>query len=185
MRKIIVSEMVTADGFFAGPKGEIDWHTVDDAFQAFAIAQLEGASTLLFGRVTYDLMAGYWPLEEIKKEDPIVAAKMNALEKVVLSKTRDSLEWQNSRVLGTLDRASIEALKQAPGKDILVFGSGTVVSALADMGLVDEYRFFVSPIALGKGRTLFEGCRSRVALELVEAKPIGKNALLRLRHAKK
>src|SRR5258708_25381331 len=96
MKKLLVSEMVSVDGFFAGPNGEIDWHNVDEEFNTFAIEQLDSVDTLVFGRVTYELMASYWPTAEALKDDSVVAAKMNALPKIVFSKTLEKVEWNNS-----------------------------------------------------------------------------------------
>src|SRR5258708_12246126 len=98
MKKLLVSEMVSVDGFFAGPNGEIDWHNVDEEFNTFAIEQLDSVDTLVFGRVTYELMASYWPTAEALKDDSVVAAKMNALPKIVFSKTLENLPGNNSRL---------------------------------------------------------------------------------------
>ena len=99
VRKIIVSEMISVDGFFAGPSGEIDWHVVDDEFNQASIEQLNNADTLMFGRVTYDLMAGYWPTPEGLKDNAAIAERMNNLPKIVFSKTIDKLEWNNSKLM--------------------------------------------------------------------------------------
>src|SRR5215472_5517543 len=93
VRKVIVSEMVSLDGFFGGPNGDIDWHIVDEDFNDFAIAQLNELDALLFGRVTYQLMASYWPTDAAIQDDPEVANKMNTLSKVVFSKTLDKVTW--------------------------------------------------------------------------------------------
>lgn len=162
--------MVTLDGFFAGPNGEIDWHVVDAEFNEYAIAMLNAADTILFGRVTYDMMAAYWPGEKPVKNDPIVAERMNNLEKIVFSTTQEDLAWNNSTVMKTIDRAEIIKIKEQPGKDILILGSGTIVSAFAGLGLIDEYRLIVNPVALGKGKTLFAGVNNRVKLKLSKTK---------------
>ena len=96
MRKIFVSEMVSVDGFFAGPNGEIDWHNVDAEFNEYAIDMLDSVDLLMFGRVTYELMAAYWPSPEAIRDDPRVAARMNALPKLVFSRTLDRAAWANT-----------------------------------------------------------------------------------------
>src|SRR5258708_4093910 len=154
MKKIIVQEMVTVNGFFAGPKGEIDWHNVNAEFNDVAIAFLDTVDTLLFGHITYDLMAGYWPSPVVIKDDPIVAGKMNSLKKIVFSKTLETAGWNNSTIVSTIDRSTIQKLKQSEGKDMAVFGSGMIVTALTDLGLVDEYRLIVNPVVLKDGKTL-------------------------------
>jgi dihydrofolate reductase len=183
MRKIIVSEMVSADGFFAGPNGEIDWHNVDAEFnEAYAIPMLREADMLIFGRVTYDLMASYWPTKESVADDPIVAERMNSLPKIVFSKTRENLEWHGSKLMKEIVPEEILALKKLPGKDIMIFGSGTIVMAFAKLGLIDEYRFVVNPVVLGSGKTLFNGIGKRIKLKFVETKAFGSgNVLLRYR----
>src|SRR6266481_5136537 len=182
MRKIIVSEMITVDGFFAGPNGEINWHRVDAEFNKFAIAALDAASTLFFGRVTYELMASYWPTPDAIKDDGEVAERMNRLQKIVFSKEQESLAWNNSRIVTNIVREEIIKLKESPGKDILIFGSGTIVSALTDMGLVDEYRFFVNPVVLGKGKTLFANTKGNVNLKFVSTQAFSNGNVLLVYH---
>jgi len=157
MKKLLISEMVSVDGFFAGPNGEIDWHNVNEEFNTFAIEQLNSVDTLVFGRVTYELMASYWPTEAAIKDDHEVAAKMNALQKVVFSKTLQKVEWQNSRLAKNDIVEEITQLKKEDGRDMVIFGSGKIVSVLAQAGLIDEYRLIVNPVVLGKGKSLFTG----------------------------
>jgi dihydrofolate reductase len=170
MRKIIVQEMITVDGFFAGPNGEIDWHHVDSEFNEYAIEFLDTVDTLMFGRVTYDLMAGYWPTPEGLKDDPIIAGKMNSLAKIIFSKTMDNASWNNSKIVSEIDAVEIEKIKQGPGKDIAIYGSGKIVSALTELGLIDEYRFIINPVILGKGKTLFADLKNKPGLKLLETK---------------
>jgi dihydrofolate reductase len=98
MRKVIVSEMITLDGFFAGSDGDINWHMVDEDFHRLAVDLLSSVGTLLFGRVTYELMVGYWPTEAAETSDPVIAEKMNTFPKVVFSKTLSKVEWGNGRM---------------------------------------------------------------------------------------
>ena len=168
MRKLFVSEMVTVDGYFAGPHGEIDWHNVDAEFNVAAEEQLNSVDTLIFGRVTYELMASYWPTPAGLKDDPIIANLMNNLAKVVFSKTLTTVDWNNSR-LATNDLATeIQKLKQLPGKDMVIFGSGTIVSELAKLGLIDEYRLVINPVILGKGKSLFKDLPAPLNLKLIK-----------------
>ena len=180
MRKIIVSMMVTLDGYFAGPDGEIDWHNVDAEFNDFAVDQLNHADTLIFGRLTYRMMAAYWPSLAALRDDPAVAAKMNSLEKLVFSRTLPAVEWNNSRLARAGLPEEIAALKKGSGKDALIFGSGSIVSALAAAGLIDEYRLFVNPVVLGAGRTLFGDVGKRMEMKLLESRSFSSgNVLLR------
>ncbi|MDE2030928.1 MAG: dihydrofolate reductase [Patescibacteria group bacterium] len=168
MRKIIVQEMISVDGFFAGENGEIDWHNVDAEFNKYAIEFLNTIDSLLFGRITYELMASYWPTEAALNDDQIVASKMNNLSKIVFSKTRNILEWNNSKVFSEINAEEIKKLKQTEGKDIAIFGSGTIVSELTKLRLIDEYRLIVNPIVLGKGKSLFSYIEKRYKLQLVK-----------------
>ena len=170
MRKTIVSEMMTLDGFFAGPDREIDWHNADGEFNEYAAAMLDSADTLVFGRVTYELMAGYWPARGAAEDDPLVAAKMNALEKVVFSRTLEKTGWNNARLAMAGVGEEIGEIKKRPGKDILVLGSGSIVSECARLGLVDEYRIMVNPVILGRGLTLFKDMPGRLKLKLVKTR---------------
>lgn len=171
MRRVIVSMMVTLDGFIAGPNGEIDWHNVDDEFNEYAIELLNSVDTLLFGRVTYQGMASYWPTPMATTDDPIVAAKMNSLPKVVFSHTLETVEWQPTRLAKGNLADEIATMKQQPGGDMVIFGSGSIVSALAQLGLIDEYRLFVNPVVIGDGQSLFSGITERLNLKLVSTRP--------------
>ncbi len=99
MRKIYVFNLITLDGFFEGPNRELDWHNVDGEFNEFAIEQLNNSGLLLFGRVTYELMASYWPTELALKDDPIVADMMNSIPKIVFSRTLKKADWNNTRLI--------------------------------------------------------------------------------------
>jgi dihydrofolate reductase len=148
--------MISVDGFFAGPNGEIDWHNVDAEFNEFAIKQLGEVGLLLFGRTTYELMAGYWPNEQVIKNDPVVAGLMNNVSKIVFSASMGKAEWNETEILNTIEKLNIERLKEKAGKDIFIFGSGTIVQEFTKLGLIDEYRLMVNPVALGLGKPLFK-----------------------------
>ena len=119
MRKVILQNMTTLDGFFEGPNREIDWHLVDAEFNHFAEEVLAAVDTLLFGRVTYQLMADYWPKPDGLRDDPVIAGWMNRLPKVVFSKTLKSVDWENSRLVNTDPAAEVARLKEQPGKDMI------------------------------------------------------------------
>ncbi|MDD5371733.1 MAG: dihydrofolate reductase family protein, partial [Anaerolineaceae bacterium] len=130
MRKIILFNMITLDGFFAGPDGNIDWHKVDEEFNDFAVQQLHTAGGLIFGRVTYQLMAGYWPTPAAVHDDPIVADLMNTIPKTVFSRTLNQADWDNTRLVKTDAAGEVSRLKGEPGKDVFIFGSGNLASSL-------------------------------------------------------
>lgn len=172
MRKVIVSNYVTIDGFFAGPNGELDWFVWDDEMAKFSTDQLKTMGTILLGRVTYQLFADYWPTPSAYKENPIIAPMMNELSKIVFSRTLDRAEWKNSRLVKENIAEEISRLKQQPGKDMVIFGSCTIVSALAQRGLIDVYRLIVNPVVLGSGKPLFKGLNDKLKLKLLNAKAL-------------
>ncbi len=170
MREIFVFNMVTLDGFFEGPNHELDWHNVDAEFNEFAISQLDEIGLLLFGRVTYQMMASYWPTPLAIKDDLIVAGKMNSLPKVVFSKSLEKADWNNTRLIKKDVPEEVLKLKQLPGKDIAIFGSSNLAVTLIPHGLIDEFRIMVNPVILGSGTPLFKGIRDKLNLKLLRTK---------------
>ncbi len=170
MRKVILFNMVSLDGYFEGPQGELDWHKVDGEFNEFAVEQLDAAGALLFGRVTYQLMAGYWPTPIAAQNDPAVAEKMNRISKIVFSKTLDKAEWENTRLVNSDAVAEIVKLKKHEGKHLFLLGSSYLATDLAVKGLIDEYRIMVNPIFLGDGVPLLKGLPGRVKLNWMKTK---------------
>jgi dihydrofolate reductase len=169
MRKIIFQNMISLDGYFEGPNKELDWHLVDGEFNDYAAELLDSVDTLLFGRVTYQLMAGYWPSEQALTDDPVIATKMNSLQKVIFSRTLAKADWNNTRLVKTDAVEEIRRLKQLPGKDMAIFGSSDLTVSLGT-GLVDEYRIFIAPIFLGSGKTLLHGLKQRLPMHLIRTK---------------
>ena len=112
MRKLFAFNMVSLDGFFEGPNRDINWHNVDDEFNQFAIEQTSTVDTILFGRVTYELMAGYWPTPAATTDDPVIADLMNRLPKIVFSRTLQKAEWNNTRLIKDHIAEEITTLKQ-------------------------------------------------------------------------
>jgi dihydrofolate reductase len=170
MRKVFLFNMTTLDGFFEGPNQDISWHNVDDEFNEFAIDQLKEVDTLLFGRVTYQGMASYWPTAFAISDDPVVAGLMNSLPKIVFSKTLERAQWNNSRLVKENATEEVSRLKQQPGKDIAIFGSSDLAVTLAETGLIDEYRIIVNPVFLGGGTSLLKGIKEKLNLKLLKAK---------------
>jgi dihydrofolate reductase len=147
---------------------------------------LNSANMLVFGRMTYEMMVGFWPTEAGATDDPVVAEKMNTLPKIVFSQTLSHVEWgkwENARLAKEGLRETIAALKQEPGKDLLVLGSGQIVSALTQAGLLDEYWLFVAPVVLGSGKPLFQGVHEGVTFKLINTQQLGSGVVL-LRYQK-
>lgn len=186
MRKAFLFMMTSLDGFFEGPNQDISWHHVDEEFNEFAIKQLNDADMLLFGRVTFQLMASYWPTPSAIENDPMVADKMNNLPKIVFSRTLDKVEWNNSRLVKDNIAGEVSKLKQQPGKDLAIFGSSDLAVSLIQMGLVDELRIMVNPVVLGNGKPLFKGINDKLNLRLLRTRSFSSgNVLLHYQPDKK
>ncbi|HEX7845751.1 MAG TPA: dihydrofolate reductase family protein [Chitinophagaceae bacterium] len=169
MRKIIVSMMVSTDGFIEDGKKQIDWHIWDREMEAYMINFFERIDLMLFGRVNWELMAGYWPTEQGKKDEPRIAERMNKLDKIVFSRTLIEANWENSTLLKELDAGFIRELKKQPGKDMVIFGGANIVNSFRKLDLIDEYQLIVNPVLLGNGTPLFGPAEERGTLKLVSA----------------
>lgn len=174
MRKIIVFNLVSVDGVFAGPKGEIDWHNYDDEMGTYSVEQLRSLGALIFGRTTYELMASYWPTPNGIKGEPVVAGIMNSIPKIVFSETlkeaKDGRLWKNVTVFHEIKPEQIIKMKEQEGGDIAIFGSGTIVQQFANLGLIDEYRLVVNPVILENGKPLFKDVKDKRKLKLLSTR---------------
>lgn len=174
MRKVIVSNLMSLDGFFEGPNHELDWFVVDEEFFAYARDMLRGVDTIVFGRKTYQHMADYWPSAPAEE----IADQMNNLPKIVFSRTLESAEWQNSTLVKSDAIAEISKLKKLPGKDMVILGSASLASFLLQQGLIDEYRVILNPVLLGSGRPLFQDVKQRLRLKLSRTKLFGSGVVV-------
>lgn len=170
MRKLFAFNMVSLDGFFEGPDHDLYWHHVDEEFNQFAIEQTSAVGAILFGRVTYEMMASFWPTPQAEADDPQIAHLMNTLPKVVFSRTLDRADWANTRLVKGDLGEEVTKLKQEPGKDLAVFGSAKLLESLVQEDLVDEHRVLVNPLVLGSGTPLFKNNGQRVKLKLVSTR---------------
>jgi len=170
MRKVIFFNLTSLDGYFEGPNRDINWHHVDAEFNEFAIQQTGEFGTLLFGRVTYELMAGYWPTDVAKRDDPEIARLMNSLPKVVFSNTLEKVEWENTNLVRDNYVEAVSKLKEQPGKDIAIFGSSDLAVTLIDLGLIDEFRILVNPVVLGEGKPILHGIKTKLDLKLIKTR---------------
>ena len=173
MRKLIVFNNVTLDGYFAGENGDISWAEGgnDDAeYDAFVAGNASGGGELVLGRITYELMASFWPTPAAIESMPVVAKGINSMPKVVFSRTLDRASWNNTRLAKGDLAAEIRKMKQEPGEGMAILGSGSIVAQLAQAGLIDEYQVVVNPVVLGKGRTMFDGIKERLTLKLTQTR---------------
>lgn len=175
-RRLYVSMIVSLDGFIAGPDGNLDWFLDEDpVFEQYCDEMIDSVGLALFGRRSYELMVSYWPAAEEKPRsaaDLAFARKMNALPKVVLSRTLKSATWNNTRVIGEDVGAAIAALKREPGKPIVAWAGAQLVATLAKLDLVDEYRLLVHPVVLGAGLRLWDDVPAQ-RLRLVRTTQLG------------
>jgi len=175
---------MTLDGFMSGPDQGLDWHFTSwtEEMAESACEQLSKADTILLGRITYDAMAGYWPEQAAhalySREDVAFADMMNHYEKIVFSKTLDHTIWSNSRVVHDGIEEEINRLKKQPGRDLIIYGSGKLVDGLLQAGLVDEFRIWLHPILIGKGKRLFKTASSRRMLILFDSKRFGSGVVM-------
>ena len=172
MRRVVVFNQVSLDGYFVDANGDMSWaHKTDPEWNAFAADNARNnGGDLLLGRITYELMASFWPTPAAQQANPALAEGMNRLTKIVFSRTLDKVTWSNTRLMKGNLVEEVRELKQGTGNTLVVLGSGSIVSQLAQAGLVDEFQLVVNPIVLGKGRTLFEGVQERFALKLKSAR---------------
>ncbi len=193
MGRIIVFNRVSADGYFAAVDGDLGWAVQDEELDRMAAASLGRADTLLFGRRTYEMFERFWPAaireasgpgphgeRQLSAEGRAMGAWIDGATKWVFSRTREEVSWAGSQIHREVDPREIEALKRESGKDILIFGSGSIVTRLTELGLIDAYELVVTPVFLGRGKTMIESLRASRRLTLTEARAFRSgNALLR------
>lgn len=175
---------ISLDGYLAGPRCELDWHfnCWNEEMARTTSEQLGKADTILFGRVTYDAMAGYWGSKTAElnapREDIDFADMMNRYTKIVFSKTLTIPHWQNSRVVAGDLVKEIGRLKKMPGKNMITYGSGKMVSSLLRQQLVDELQVWVHPVLLGCGKPLFREVVNTMDMELLGTKTFSTGVVL-------
>lgn len=191
-RRIVMFNRVSADGCFAGPDGNLDWVVPDPEIDRGAKDAAAQFDTILLGRRTYEMFARFWPHVDVNAASVAgphggrsadlreMAIFLNDAAKLVFSTSMTDASWKNSRVLDRVDPVEIASMKRGGGKDMIVFGSGSIVSQLARHGLVDEYQFVVSPVLIGNGRHMMSALDATTRLTLLESKPYAAgNVMLR------
>jgi dihydrofolate reductase len=181
MQRLISFTQVTLDGYFTGSNGDLSWAhegPQDAEWNAFVAENASGGGQLLFGRITYELMVSYWPTPAARANDPVVAEGMNNLPKVVFSRTLEKASWSNTRLVKGDLATAVRTLKREPGEGMAILGSGSIVSQLAQAGLIDEYQIVVKPVALGEGRALFDGIKQKLSLKLTKTRAFANGNVL-------
>ena len=197
-RRIVTFNWLTADGYFAGRDGNLDWVVADEEQAKVAAEDIRNFDTVLFGRRTYEIFEKFWEHVVVDDEGTVpdphhperrspehgaVAIALNKMSKLVFSRTMKDVTWRNSRLIRELDPGEIETMKRQSGKDMIIFGSGSIVSQLTQHGLIDEYQFAVCPIFIGKGQSLLTSVSKHVRLDLLEAKALPSGDVM-LRYAR-
>jgi dihydrofolate reductase len=184
MRKIVLTEWVSLDGYTSGPNNDMSY--IGESFDA-DMGQYEGTiittgDTLLLGRLTYESFAGSWPSvpDDPNRSEPEkdYARTLNAMRKIVVSSSLQSADWSGSEIVRSIDPAYFRDLKMEDGKDILIYGSASIVQQLTKLGLIDEYQLLVHPIVLGGGKALFANVDEAKRLKLVSAQPFASGVVL-------
>ena len=165
---------ISLDGFVAGPNGEMDWIKVDQEIFDYVGKRIGEGDTALYGRVTYEMMEGYWPTAADKpnatKHDIEHSRWYANVHKVVLSNTMKESGRSDTTIISNSVADRINEIKQQPGKDILLFGSPTATHSLMQLNLIDGYWLFVNPIILGQGIPLFADVRDKIKLQLLSTR---------------
>jgi dihydrofolate reductase len=172
--KLIMWNLMTLDGFVEGPNRDISWHedVWGEELEKLSIGQLAEAGALLFGRITYQLVADYWPSSTGE-----IADAMNALPKYVFSRTLTESDWNNTRMFGSDVPGTVTRFKRENSKDIFLFGSAELAASLMPHGLIDEFRIAVNPIILGGGTPLFKQ-GERVKLKLLDSRTLSTGVMI-------
>jgi dihydrofolate reductase len=180
MRKIIYWVHASLDGNIEGPNGEFDWPAMGPELSAYSIAMNHEVDTFLYGRVVWDMMSGFWPHAESMSDnehDLRFAPIWRATPKVVFSRTLERVDG-NARVINQNLADEVTALKQQPGKDLLLTGGSSLAAGLTELGLIDEYRIVVHPVVLGGGKPLFLKPKDRIVMQLVESRTFDSRTVL-------
>ena len=180
MRRLLVFNNISLDGYFTDANNDMSWahRNADEEWNKFTAENASGGGVLLFGRKTYDLMVSFWPTRQAYDIMPAVAEQMNNLPKVVFSRTMDQASWNNTKLVKENIAEEVSRMKSESGDNLVIMGSGTIVSQLTQARLIDEYQFVVHPLVLGSGRTLFEGVNEKLPVQRVNSRTFGNGNVL-------
>jgi dihydrofolate reductase len=178
MGKLSVFNFITLNGFYKGANNDIGWHQHGGEEEDFSKEGAQSDSIILFGRVTYEMMKSFWPTRMAMESMPEVADGMNKSEKIVFSKKLKKADWNNTRIIKTNVVEEIKKLKKTSKKDIVILGSGSIVTLCADNGLIDTYQIMLDPVAIGKGTPMFQGMKNQLDLKLTSTKTFKSGVVL-------
>lgn len=178
MRQLNSFTFITLNGFYKDINNGIDWHKHGEEEEQYSRDSLRSDGILLFGRVTYEMMAGWWPTDMAKQAMPEVAKGMNNADKIVFSRNLKHADWENTKVISGDLIAEVNKLKQEAKKDMVILGSGSIVAQLSDHKLIDEYKIMIDPIALGRGTSLFNNMEHQLDLKLKDSRTFKSGTIL-------
>jgi dihydrofolate reductase len=180
MRKLSSFTFITLNGFYKGLNDQITSHKEISGHEEnkYSLDSVKSDNMLLFGRVTYDMMAKWWPSEEAKKQMSEMAEGMNKADKVVFSRSLQHAQWENTKVISGDLVAEVNKLKQEAQKDMTILGSGSVLTQLAEHDLIDEFKIMIDPLVIGAGTTLFKDISKKLDLKLISGKSFKSGAVL-------
>ena len=173
LRNLEAFMQISLDGYYCDSRGDMSFAhkpPEDTEWHEFVTENASGGGMLLFGRITYDMMAAWWPTTMAAQAMPEVAARMNAIPKIVFSRTLNSVEWSNTTLVRDDLVGTVRRMKGETGPDITILGSGSIVRQLADAGLIDTLQVVVNPVALGAGKSLLSGISRKVELVLTNTR---------------
>jgi dihydrofolate reductase len=170
MKQLSVFNFLTLNGYYKGTNEDISWHQHGSEEAEFAAEGAQTESLLLFGRKTFELMSSYWPTQQGMSDNPDVAEGMNKSQKIVFSTTLSSVNWQNTRIVKENLVEEVRKLKQLGDKDMTVLGSGSIITQLAEAGLIDVFQFMIDPVVIGDGVTEFIGLKTKIKLKLTNSR---------------
>ncbi|MEO5570623.1 MAG: dihydrofolate reductase family protein [Bacteroidia bacterium] len=178
MRKLTAFNFITLNGFFKGLNADISWHRHGGEEGEFSSESLKSGNTLLFGRVTYEMMSGYWTTPMAMQNTPEVAEGMNSADKIVFSKTLKKADWKNTTLIRTNIVEEIKKLKKLQGNDMTILGSGSIITLFAEHDLIDVYSIMIDPVAIGEGTPLFNNVSHKLDMELTATRTFKSGVVL-------
>lgn len=178
MGKLSAFNFITLNGYYKGINEDISWHQHGGEEEQFSIESLQSDNILLFGRITYEMMANWWPTPMAIDTMPDVAEAMNKSEKIVFSRTLKKADWTNTRIIKTKMLDAVKKLKETSQKNLTILGSGSLVTQLAEKGLIDTFQFMIDPIAIGEGTPLFHNINKTLNLKLTNSRVFKSGTIL-------
>ncbi|TCN01043.1 dihydrofolate reductase [Paenibacillus sp. BK033] len=174
MRKLVLFMHVSLDGYASDSNGGLDWIPYNEELEKYAEEVVAEVGAPVYGRTTYRMMESYWPTllddPNASKHELEHAKWLQAVKKVVISGTMDKVEWNNTMLIKDNIADEIRALKEQPGKNLVIFGSPGAAKTLLELGLIDEFLLTICPVVLGDGTSVFDGAGEKIRLKLLSSR---------------